>query len=195
MDTALVAIVGGAVGAGVTGLLQLRRDRVEALRQRQLAAADDYATLLAQVFLRLSARIDSLPSADSLKTDAEREKWLSDLNLAANASRSDLREASAAAPRIELLFGVNSEVGQAALQAIRHLLLMSDALNKRNLDAFNTEYREAANASGRFHRAAHVAIAEGWLKRAWRSLRRTSIPPEEDWLAPDSERPEQVERA
>jgi hypothetical protein len=51
METALVALFAAALGAGVTGLLQLRRDRIESLRQRQLDAADAFAAAASRALL------------------------------------------------------------------------------------------------------------------------------------------------
>ena len=67
MGTALVALVAGAVGAGLTGLLQLRRDRVETLRERQLDAAEEFATAVAQMLLQVKLLIDSRPKDDNEK--------------------------------------------------------------------------------------------------------------------------------
>jgi hypothetical protein len=166
MGTALVALVAGAVGAGVAGLLQLRRDRVESLRQRQLDAADAFAQAASRVLLRVKLLVE-LP-------DEKTERRLQNPEVRA-ALINDVREVAALTPRIELLFGVKSPSSVTALQTTYDLTEMAKALqppvNERLVTPF---YDLAAGAALRFHDEANAVVARSW----WYRRRHKSLPDE-----------------
>jgi hypothetical protein len=122
METALLALAAGALGAGITGLLQLQRDRIESLRQRQLDAADEFAVLASSVLLRVKLLIDSRPKEN---TPENVETWKGLVRDVRRELLSDVREVAAHAPRVELLFGVASPAGKAAVQAAFDLTEMA----------------------------------------------------------------------
>ena len=172
METAVVALVAGAVGAGITGLLHLRRDRVEALRQRQLDAADALAASAARVLLSVKLLVDSYPKQE---TPANLERWREDGKRLRESFAEEVRDVTALTPRIELLFGVESPASVAALQACFDLTQMAIGLRPPvGAEAFTWGYKLAANSMLRFHHEAHLVVA-GSL---WRRLRHKPLPDE-----------------
>jgi hypothetical protein len=165
MGTALVALVAGAVGAGLTGLLQLRRDRIETLRQRQLDAADAFAAAASRVLLQVKLFVE-LP-------DEKTERRLQTPEVRA-ALINNVREVAAHSPRIELLFGVKSPTSVAALQATYDLTEMARALQPVNEKMFKAFYDLGAGAALRFHDEANAVVARSW----WYRLRHKSLPDE-----------------
>jgi hypothetical protein len=169
----VVGLLSGVIGAGLTGLLQLRRDRLDRLRERQLAAADDFATVAAEVFISLAVRMETLPSGEAALaqlSDDEKREWLEQIRRASKETRKDVHVATARLPRLELLFGVDSPPAAAATQLIGHLHKMSLELAKErgDLPTFTREYTSAAEASGRFHKAANAVVAQSQWAR-WRN--------------------------
>jgi len=172
MGTALVALVAGAVGAGITGLLQLRRDRVETLRLRQLDAADAFAAAAARVLLSVKLLLDSYPNE---ATKANVERWREGGRKFRDSLVDDVRDVTAHTPRIELLFGVKSPASVAALQASFDLTQMTSSLRPPvGEEAFIWAYELAANSMLRFHDEAHLVVA-GSL---WRRVRHQPVPDE-----------------
>lgn len=172
VGTALVALVAGAVGAGITGLLQLRRDRVETLRQRQLDAADALAASASRVLLSVKLLVDSYPKEPA---QANVERWREDAKRFRDSFSEDVRAVAALTPRIELLFGVESPASVAALQASFDLTQMASSLQPPiGAEAFSWGYKLAASSMLRFHHEAHLVVA-GSL---WRRLRHRPLPDE-----------------
>jgi hypothetical protein len=159
--TIVVGLLAGTIGAGVTGLLQIRRDRFDRLRERQLTAADDFATAASEVFIRLTARMEALPEAES---EEQKREWLEQLTAALRESRKELHEATGRLPRIELLFGVESPAASAAVNLMNHLHRMSLELQKEDVEVevFTREWKAAADASSRFNSEAHLVLAQSW---------------------------------
>ena len=165
MDAALTAVIAGAVGAGITGLLQLQRDRIEALRKRRLDAADEFATAAADVFIQLTSKFEQLPNVQQ-----NPQARLDGLTRAIADARTDIHALTGRLPRIELLFGVKSPAGGAATDTVRHLLLMTSEMEKPNADGnvIDREYRAAADASGLFHQKAFDAFGgRPWWQQWW----------------------------
>jgi hypothetical protein len=170
MGTALVALVAGALGAGIAGLLQLRRDRIEALRQRQLDAADAFAATASRVLLQVKLLFDTYPRE---KTEANLEKFRRDARELMAGLLSEVREVAAHTPRVELLFGVESPASVAALQTAFDLTQMASALQQPvNEEAFTWAFDLAASSALRFHDEANVVVAGSW----WRKRRHKSLP-------------------
>ncbi|HEY2354683.1 MAG TPA: hypothetical protein VGH79_07290 [Gaiellaceae bacterium] len=170
MGTALVALVAGAVGAALTGLLALRRDRVEALRQRQLDAADSFASAAARVLLNMKTLLEALPRDPN---DADLGAWVEAVDDERGELRRDVLKLVAHTPRIELLFGIESPPSVAALQAGHDLTQASNALRPPiNRVRFAAAYMLAAGSTFRFHDAVHHVVASSW----WRRLRHKPVP-------------------
>ncbi len=173
MQTALIALVAGALGAGITGLLQLRRDRIETLRQRQLDAADAFASLLSEVLLKVRLILDSYPKEP--EDDAAMERWRKKGGKIRDALLDQVPEVAAHAPRVELLFGVASPAATAAVQAVYDLSVMAQALRPPiSVEAFSWGFKLAAGSALRFHDEAHNVVAAPW----WRSRRHKPLPDE-----------------
>jgi hypothetical protein len=172
MGTALVALIAGAVGAGVAGLLQLRRDRIETLRQRQLDAADAFAASASGVLLQVKLLLDSHPRE---RTEANMEKWRQDAKPVRDALLEEVREIAAHTPRVELLFGVKSPASVAALQTTFDLTRMAQALQPPvNEEAFAWAFNLAGSTAMRFHDEAHLVVAGSW----WTKRRHKALPDE-----------------
>jgi hypothetical protein len=172
MGTAVVALIAGALGAGIAGLLQLRRDRVETLRQRQLDAADAFAAATARVLLQVKLVLDTHPKQT---TEPRIDKWREDASEIVGALRREVQEVAAHTPRVELLFGVKSPASVAALQTTFDLTEMANALQPPvNEEAFAWAYKLAAAAALRFHDEANMVVAASW----WRRRRHKAIPDE-----------------
>jgi hypothetical protein len=169
VGTALVALVAGAIGAGLTGLLQLRRDRIETLRQRQLDAADAFAAAAARALLQIKLILDSYPKE---KTDANIELWRRKVRPVRDAFPEEVGRVAAHTPRVELLFGVESPASVAAIQTTFDLTRMADALQSPiDSEVFSWAYKLAAGSALRFHDEAHVVVAGSWwLRRLHKSL-------------------------
>lgn len=105
--TIIVAILGSAIGGVVGSWLQIRHQRREAFRERMLGAADEAADAIGRA---LSATRISLSDV---------ENWMMDLGSSeaaaatARRAREALDEAEHFAGRIDLLYGLNSGVGDA----------------------------------------------------------------------------------
>lgn len=172
METAVIALIAGALGAGLTGLLQLRRDRVEALRQRQLDAADAFAAAVARVLLQVKLTIDTRPKDQSEEhMNAWRERNIEVFD----TLPEQVQEVAALAPRVELLFGVASPAAVAAVKTAWDLGQMAKALRPPiNPLAFEWAYKLAGGTAMRFHDEANVVVAASW----WRRHRHESLPDE-----------------
>jgi hypothetical protein len=170
MGTALVALVAGSLGAGLTGLLQLRRDRVETLRQRQLDAADAFAASTARALLSVKLLIDAQPRD---RTDDALRRWREAGHALRESLWDDVREVAGHGPRVELLFGIKTPASVAAMQTVYDLTLMATHLQPPlNEEAFAWAYKLAIEAAMRFHDEAHVVVATSW----WGRRRHRSIP-------------------
>jgi hypothetical protein len=160
VDAALTALV-GFIGVIAGGLLQMRRGRIEQLRERQLVAADDFASAGTIVFLTVSLKMEALGQPDL----ANPKPWLDGFSAAVTETRDALHELTARMPRLELLFGVGSSTASKAGQLISHLHRMTLELKKPVRDASSVveEFEAAADAFGEFNRSAHQAMTlPGW---------------------------------
>src|SRR5262245_38530866 len=111
MDAVVIGLVSGVIGVAVAGLLQIRGRRLEQLRERQIEAADEFAKAAAEVFLTLTARMESLGDP----AGRERE-WLEGFQRAAMDARALMHETTRRLPRLELLFGVESATAGSATE-------------------------------------------------------------------------------
>jgi hypothetical protein len=173
VQTALVALLAGALGAGITGLLQLRRDRIETLRQRQLDAADTFASALSHALLKVTLILDSYPKDP--KEDESMERWRNEAGQLRDGLLRQVPEVAAHAPRVELLFGVQSPAAVAAVQAATDLAVMARALRPPiDVETYAWGFKLAAGSALRFHDEAHNVIAAPW----WRRRRHKPLPDE-----------------
>jgi hypothetical protein len=155
MDAVVVGLVSGVIGVALAGLLQIRGRRLEQLRERQIAAADDFGKAAAEVFVTLTARMESLGDP------AGREhEWLEEFRQAALAVRAHMHETTRRVPRLELLFGVGSATTAAAAQVTAELYQMSAQLQEGRapLGEVTAKYNSAADAFGRFNKSAHQVV-------------------------------------
>src|SRR5689334_8875132 len=108
----------------------MRRGRIEQLRDRQLSAADDFASAGTLVFLTLSRKMEALGTPDPTNPRA----WLEGFADAVTETRGAIHELTARLARLELLFGVGSATTSKAGELITHLHLMSAELQKPGRD-------------------------------------------------------------
>jgi hypothetical protein len=163
METALIALVAGAVGAALTGLLQLRRDRVEALRQRQLDAADAFASAVPRVLLKFKEMLEDLPRDN---TAADFVQWAEAVGNRQRELAADALELTTHTPRIELLFGIGSAASRAALQTSFDVTQAARALRSPvDYETLEWAYKLAAGSAFRFHDAVHHVVASSWWSR------------------------------
>jgi hypothetical protein len=173
VDAALTALV-GFLGVIAGGLLQMRRGRIEQLRERQLVAADEFASAGTTVFLTLSLKMEALGQPDL----ANPKPWLDGFAAAVEETRDALHELTARLPRLELLFGVGSGTPSKGAELISHLHRMTLELKKpaRNATPVVKEFEAAADAFGDFNRRANQAMTlPGW--RQWPVERRATRSP------------------
>jgi hypothetical protein len=164
VDTAVVAVFAGAVGAGPTGVLQLRRDRIEALRQRQLDAADAFAAAMSLVLRQVKMLDDSYPKRED--DHAGLEKWHQYGTSLQDSLLEQVAELASHAPRVEVLFGVESAAAIAANRATWDLTEMAKALRPPiNQEIFSWTFKLAAGAALRFHDEAHTVVTAPWWRR------------------------------
>jgi hypothetical protein len=160
VDVAITALVGFA-GVIAGGLLQMRRGRIEQLRERQLVAADDFATAATAAFVQLTQKMEALGRPDP----ANPAPWLVGFKRAVDESRDVLHELTHRLPRLELLFGVGSPTAAAAMNVSRHLHAMMNELDKHPGDeaVVVAEFGAAADSFGAFNREANKVMTHaGW---------------------------------
>jgi hypothetical protein len=180
VGTALIALVAGAFGAGITGVLGLRRDRVETLRQRQLDAADAFAAAAARVLRSVSDWLDSFPDETDVDYMQEwRQEKLEEWRHAGRQLHVSLQEqvgdVTAHGPRIELLFGVESPASVAALQTSYDLMKLAKYFRPYDDGALTTArwaYKLGIHSAMRFHDEANIVIASSWWRRLRHKTRR-----------------------
>jgi len=168
--TILVAIVGSAIGGVVGSWLQIRHERQEAFRERMLEAADAAANSVAA---SLSATRLAL---------VELESWLIDggpserSSAAHERARHLLDETTDFAGRVDLLYGLDSGIGDA-LRRTRGFLrrALSEAAQSPSpldLDRSANAFKEAEQAYADFVRRARDAAMLYGVSSLRRSLAR-----------------------
>jgi hypothetical protein len=163
LDAAITALVGFA-GIIAGGLLQMRRGRIEQLRERQLVAADDFATAATAVFVQLTQKMEALGRPDP----ANPAPWLEGFKRAVDESKDILHELTHRLPRLELLFGAGSPTASAGMNVSRHLHAMMKELNKHPGDqaVVVAEFEAAADSFGEFNKAANNVMTRGGWRQA-----------------------------
>jgi hypothetical protein len=167
--TVLVAIIGSAIGGVVGSWLQIRHQRHEAFRERMLEAADDAAN---SVGTALSATRLAL---------SELEGWMINEGTSEAASRANkqarqsLGVAGDSAGRVDLVYGLDSGIGDA-LRRTRGLLrraLSEAGPTPPELDRAVAAFKEAEQAYAEFVRGAHDAAVSygasgprGWFRKS-----------------------------
>jgi hypothetical protein len=160
LDAAVTALVGFA-GVIAGGLLQMRHGRIDQLRERQLVAADDFASAATTFFVDLTRRMETLGRPDP--TDPTH--WLEGMKAAIDGIRNVLHDMTHRLPRLELLFGVGSPTASAAMNVSSHLHRMVTELDQHPPDptTVETEYEAAADYFGEFNKHANeVMTRPGW---------------------------------
>src|SRR5206468_2406023 len=101
-----------------------RAGRVRELNERQVGASDDFMAAATEVFVSLTASMESLgqPEPEQAQT------WLGGMANAVDAAQANVHEVTRRLPRVELLFGSESPAAAAAAKTLRHLLKMTDLL-------------------------------------------------------------------
>jgi hypothetical protein len=156
METVLVGFLSGVLGVVAAGLLQIRGSRLEQLRDRQIAAADEFGQVAAEVFVTLTARMETLGDPSGRE-----QEWLVRFQEASNEVRKQMHETTRRLPRLEILFGVDSPTAGSAGKVVEGLYRMTAQLKAGagTLEEVTTNYRSAADAFGRFNKAAHGAVS------------------------------------
>ena len=164
MTTALVAIgssvLGGALGSLITTLLRGRYERDAQLRDRMLAAADDFATgaLQAQMQLWEAAAVPSTRGGDQTADAAHVAEQLPE-------TLRRIAVAHARLARIYVLFGKDTPAGRDAKATIDALWSGRDALQRKPdpvpADAL-AAMGEALGLLDSFTARAREALAQPW---------------------------------
>jgi hypothetical protein len=150
------------LGVAVAGALQLRGSRLDQLRERQIAAADDFGKAAGEVFVTLTVRMELLGDPAGRE-----QEWLEQFQQAASDVRAQMHETTRRLPRLELLFGVESATAGAAAKITEGLFRMT-ALMQQGADQGEVDenYKSAADAFGRFNDSAHRAVTvPAWRQR------------------------------
>jgi hypothetical protein len=152
----LGAIVGSLGGLYVQGQRQAR-DELHWLRDRMLEAADAYATAATRVVAEIGVK-KMLDMNDQDEVRAQ----ISAHNIAST-------EAAARLPRVDLIFGTNSPVAQAARAELRQLQVIRSALQtavhttgsefEAKVDDWVARQNELAPLQTKFRDEAQAAIA------------------------------------
>jgi hypothetical protein len=174
--TVIVAILGSAIGGVVGSWLQIRHQRHEAFRERMLQAADDAATSIGAA---LSATRVALSDVEDLMMQLTPSEAASRTH---KQARQALDEAGNYAGRVDLLYGIDSGIGDAlrtARGSLRRALSEAGpqpAELDRALEAFSAAEKEYQRFVQDARRAAMSYGASRLGERA-RSLvsRRTTV--------------------
>jgi ABC-type transporter Mla subunit MlaD len=172
--TALIALVTAALGAGVGAWLQNKGAGLLQMRDRQLAACDEFIVATQEVFVALTAEMERLGPP---RAGAE-EEWLEAMDAATAGARANAHNVTRALARLELLFGTGSPAAAAAVTTAKHILEMTSELRRRPGDVQKvvSEYESAIQALQDFIAAARDEITSP----AWRELagvrRRGALP-------------------
>ncbi|MEX2646088.1 MAG: hypothetical protein WD249_07500 [Gaiellaceae bacterium] len=169
------ALGGGVVGTLLSTILRISYEREAELRSRMLEAADEFVRAFtaaeetihaALVKVAPAALVAGRPMSDEL-----REKMREEVEERRREATAAFRAASAARPRIALLFGVNSESAGHAETAIRTVgealvrVMQADDLTEVGANAmWETTRSFLERSSDRladFSRAARAAIVSG----------------------------------
>lgn len=154
VETVVVALVSGAVGALLTTLLRIRHEREERYRERQLTAADDFSTGVIQAM-----RLIRDAHGDRSKIPAARE------GVAAAHDRQ---------ARIDLLFGNETAPGQAAADVlgVLHATSVAVAAGTQSDDEQYARLWEAWFLHEQFNGAARAVARRTYFPvSAWRTYR------------------------
>jgi hypothetical protein len=173
METLLVAIVAGFVGGLGAKLLEVRGNRLAHLRDRQLLAADEFASAAALVFIRLGAQMEALGAP------ADREaEWLAAFRAAVADMRQGVHDVTARLPRVELLFGRSTPPAASAVLAVESLHRISAELNKdeTSIATVTSAFERGAEALGEFTDAARTALTAPVWKRGDASRPVAALP-------------------
>jgi len=167
------AAIGGAIGALITTFARMSHERAERIRERKLAAADDFSTGVIQAALALrDARRVALSHGTKdesvkLKVIGSDGKRAPEFEDAIFKARSMVDEAQARQARIVLLFGWTTPAGEAARSVV---LWMRRAVHALEVvpDIDLRRYNEAvANTQG--EQVKFSATARGEIQRSfWR---------------------------
>jgi hypothetical protein len=167
------AAIGGTIGALITAFARMSHERAERIRERKLAAADDFTTGVIQAVLALrDARQAALSRGTmdetaKLKVVGSQGKRAPEFEDAIEKARSIVDEAHARQARIVLLFGWTTPAGKAARSVV---LWMRRAVNALEVVPYLDlkRYNEAvANVQG--EQVKFSATARGEIQRSfWR---------------------------
>jgi hypothetical protein len=168
----------GFVGGVGAKLLELRGHRLAHLRERQLDAADDFASAATAVFIRLGADMEALGSPAGREVE-----WLAALRAAVDEARQSVHDVTARSPRVELLFGRGKAPSSAAVQAVENIHRMSAELTRAETDVetVTTAFESGADALGDFTDAVHGALTTPMWKPVNAPRPRAALP------APDAD--------
>jgi hypothetical protein len=155
METLLIALVAGLVGGVGAKLLELRGHRIANLRERQLDAADDFASAATAVLIRLGANMEGLGTP----VDGGAE-WLESFRKAVGETRQGVHDVTGRLARVELLFGREQLQSSTAVQVVEALHRMSAEIAKPQSDVavVAAAFQSSADALGTFTDAVHEAL-------------------------------------
>ena len=178
VETAILAILTALLGAVAGGFLRERGDREALLRDRRLAAADDFLAAALEVFIRLTSEMER-NAFPGLEDSDEADAWFERMDAIRAEARDQAHNATRRAARLELLFGRESPTASAAMQLLVDLLQMTEVVKSRDPDAtvrFEEVFDSANGAMARFTTLAYAAItAPRWWEHPF-SLRNRRTP-------------------
>jgi RNA polymerase sigma factor (sigma-70 family) len=179
---ALVALGAAILGAIAGGFLRERGDREALLRDRRIAAADDFLTTANEVFVALTEAVEQNPAPGN---PAEAAAWLENMDEATAGARANTHKVTRRVARIELLFQRGSPTSIAAVDITTALLRMTELLRERpaDVEGFSTLYEDAVDRMGTFTDRAGAVITTGrWWERGPLRPAIPDAPPE--WSSP-----------
>jgi hypothetical protein len=144
----VVPLLTAILGAIIAGFLRSRGDRLALLRDRRLAAADDFLATASEVFIGLSQSIEAAPRVrvpEDLGNEALLQAWADKMKGSIEGARANAHAVTRHATRIELLFGRGSPTSGAAMNLVRVLMQLTETLRAERTDmARFEEHYEAA---------------------------------------------------
>lgn len=185
VTTLLVAILGGLSGGVLGTWLQIKHERAEAMRERQINAADDLSTGLVQAIIGLEQAYSVCLDHSFLYPPDPNQIILRDPNTgempaesksALQRARDLISEAAARRARISLLFGPISAPDRATSLAVIYLQDTLRALEDRPTPDFKKYSDDLAKAREQHRKFNEYALSEvqgrPWYT-SWRMARWT----------------------
>jgi hypothetical protein len=150
----------GVAASLITTRMRINYDREESLRTRMLSAADDFSLRATQAANVLYRAVHLVAPEDLLDEEGNYEPdEAARLRDAAEEVRPVIDETRVYLPRVQLLFGLRSPAGTAALQLMGNLGHVAQVLeDEPDVDYMRGVFDKATEANAVFMREARRAL-------------------------------------